>query len=719
MSKKMLIDGTNTEEKRVVVIDGEKLEEFEVETSTRKQNKGNVYLAKITRIEPSLQAAFVDYGEERHGFLAFNEIHPSYFQIPQEEKEEIANQKNTEEVTQNKYEPDEVNISEPMFETSPEEFDELNDADDDLISHEAPSIDTENISDEADDVDFEEEIESRSGRSLHSDIRRKYKIQDVLKKNQVVLIQIVKEERGNKGAALTTYLSLAGRYCVLMPNTANAGGVSRKIVNPADRHRLKDIVKEFPEVEDMSVIVRTAGKERTKQEIVRDYDYLTKTWNKIRETTLKSNAPKLIHEEGNLIKRSIRDIYSRDIDEIVIAGEESYKDAKEFMKVLTPSHAKKVRLFKDEAVSLFQYYGVEEKIEQLHSSNVELPSGGYLVINPTEALVAIDVNSGKATKEKNIEETALKTNLEAADEIARQLRLRNLAGLIVIDFIDMEETVHNHMVEKRMKEALKKDRSRIQMARISGFGLMELSRQRTFSSFLEMSYHTCPYCKGKGVIRSFQSSACYYLRLIEEEIIPDVTKEIIIKVPEEEAFYLLNNKRETLSALEIKYNVQIIVEPDDNVKNFADYKIEVILNENAKNYKDKRKQNKQGLKKNYKGDKIKSNQEVSSEIADEIIIQENFAPEDNVQYDNIEEIAEPELMRYDGKRKKNRGQNKNIRRKNTDKADKKDKREIKEVQPEVKQDLSEKSAPVKSSGSQNPPANLKKKKKSWLQKLME
>lgn len=717
MSKKMIIDGTNTEEKRVVVIDGEKLEEFEVETSTRKQNKGNVYLAKITRIEPSLQAAFVDYGEERHGFLAFSEIHPSYFQIPQEEKEEIANQKNTEDIPQNKYEPDEVNISEPMFETLAEDFDdELNDADDDLISHEAPSIDTENISDEADDVDFEEEIESRSGRSLHSDIRRKYKIQDVLKKNQVVLIQIVKEERGNKGAALTTYLSLAGRYCVLMPNTANAGGVSRKIINPADRHRLKDIVKEFPEVEDMSVIVRTAGKERTKPEIVRDYDYLTKTWNKIREITLKSNAPKLIHEEGNLIKRSIRDIYSRDIDEIVIAGEESYKDAKEFMKVLTPSHAKKVRLFKDEAVSLFQYYGVEEKIEQLHSSNVELPSGGYLVINPTEALVAIDVNSGKATKEKNIEETALKTNLEAADEIARQLRLRNLAGLIVIDFIDMEETVHNHMVEKRMKEALKKDRSRIQMARISGFGLMELSRQRTFSSFLEMSYHTCPYCKGKGVIRSFQSSACYYLRLIEEEIIPDVTKEIIIKVPAEEAFYLLNNKRETLSALEVKYNIQIMVEPDDNVKNFADYKIEVILNENVKNYKDKRKQNKQGLKKNYKGDKIKSNQEVSSEIENEIIAQEDFAPEDNVQYDNIEEIAEPELMRYDGKRKKNRGQNKNIRRKNNDK---KDKREIKEVQTEVKQESSEKAPLLKPSSSQNPPANLKKKKKSWLQKLME
>ena len=408
---------------------------------------------------------------------------------------------------------------------------------------------------------------------------KKYKIQEVIHRGQVLLVQVIKEERGNKGAALTTYLSLAGRYCVLMPNNARGGGVSRKITNAADRKRLKGIVSKLPLPTGMSVIVRTAGKERTSLEIKRDYDYLIKTWVQIRDTTMESSAPALIHEEGNLIKRALRDMYTRDIEEILIEGESEYKMARDFMKMLTPSHAKKVKLYKDETIPLFFRYQVEAQLEALHSNIVQLKSGAYLVMDQTEALVAIDVNSGRATKERNIEETALKTNLEAADEIARQLRLRDMAGLVVIDFIDMEEARNNHAIERRMKEALKRDRARVQMGRITGFGLMELSRQRLHSSFIETSYSVCPHCRGKGMIRSTQSASIHTLHVLEEESMKLRFSELHMTVPPETALYVLNYKRRDLNAIEAMYNVKIFLEADASLVFPTDYRMERVVRE--------------------------------------------------------------------------------------------------------------------------------------------
>ena len=550
MTKRMLIDATHVEETRVVIVDGTKLDELDIETSTKKQLKGNIYLAKVARVEPSLQAAFVDYGGNRHGFLAFNEIHPDYYQIPVADREAL---------------------KEALLEE---------DKDDD---HETESdAETESAEDEESDeriVETVSENEADEVAARRFKQIKKYKIQEVIHRGQVLLVQVIKEERGNKGAALTTYLSLAGRYCVLMPNNARGGGVSRKITNAADRKRLKGIVSKLPLPTGMSVIVRTAGKERTSLEIKRDYDYLIKTWVQIRDTTMESSAPALIHEEGNLIKRALRDMYTRDIEEILIEGESEYKMARDFMKMLTPSHAKKVKLYKDETIPLFFRYQVEAQLEALHSNIVQLKSGAYLVMDQTEALVAIDVNSGRATKERNIEETALKTNLEAADEIARQLRLRDMAGLVVIDFIDMEEARNNHAIERRMKEALKRDRARVQMGRITGFGLMELSRQRLHSSFIETSYSVCPHCRGKGMIRSTQSASIHTLHVLEEESMKLRFSELHMTVPPETALYVLNYKRRDLNAIEAMYNVKIFLEADASLVFPTDYRMERVVRE--------------------------------------------------------------------------------------------------------------------------------------------
>ena len=557
MTKRMLIDATHSEEMRVVIVDGTRLDELDIETSTKKQIKGNIYLAKVARVEPSLQAAFVDYGGNRHGFLAFNEIHPDYYQIPVADREALK-----ESMMRDEDEDDDAQRATAERTQDPETAAEDADGEDGA----------ERIVETVSENENDEVINRNRYRQI-----KKYKIQEVIHRGQVLLVQVIKEERGNKGAALTTYLSLAGRYCVLMPNNARGGGVSRKITNAADRKRLKGIVSKLPLPTGMSVIVRTAGKERTSLEIKRDYDYLIKTWVQIRDKTMESSAPELIHEEGNLIKRALRDMYTRDIEEVLIEGEAEYKMARDFMKILTPSHAKKIKLYKDESAPLFFRYQVESQLESLHSNIVQLKSGAYLVMDQTEALVAIDVNSGRATKERNIEETALKTNLEAADEIARQLRLRDMAGLVVIDFIDMEESRNNHAVERRMKDALKRDRARVQMGRITGFGLMELSRQRLHSSFIETSYSQCPYCRGKGMIRSTESVSIHTLHVLEEESMKRRFSELHMTVPPATALYVLNRKRDDLHKIENAYNVRIYLEADDSLQFPTDYRMERVV----------------------------------------------------------------------------------------------------------------------------------------------
>ena len=522
MSKRMLIDATHAEETRVVVIDGNRLEDFDYQSATKKQLKGNVYLAKITRVEPSLQAAFVEYGGNRHGFLSFNEIHPDYYQIPVADREKLV--------------ADEA------------------DSEDDEAGEEGDSVE------EVGGDEVEEEVERRRRPSY-----RGYKIQEVIKRRQIVLVQIVKEERGNKGAALTTYLSLAGRYCVLMPNTNRGGGISRKISNPKDRKRLKTVLDSLNIPEGIAVIVRTAGAERSKAEIKRDYDYLMKQWDQIRELTLASTAPALINEEANLIKRSIRDLYSKNIEQILVEGDTGYRLAKDFMKTLIPSHAVRVKPYKDGGIPIFHRYQVENQIDAIHNQTVQLKSGGYIVLDSTEALVAIDVNSGRSTRERNIEETALKTNVEAAEEIARQLRLRDLAGLIVIDFIDMEHSRNIHAVERKLKESLKADRARIQVGRISHFGLLEMSRQRLRPSLAEVSSNVCPTCGGAGRVRSIESTALHVLRAIEEEGIRKRSAQITVHVPTAVALYVLNQKRVTLAEIESRYDLTVSIETDDSL----------------------------------------------------------------------------------------------------------------------------------------------------------
>ena len=585
MAKKMLIDASHLEEKRVVIVDGLKLDELDIETSTKKQIKGNIYLAKVARVEPSLQAAFVDYGGNRHGFLAFNEIHPDYYQIPVADRDELKAALNREEAEENAKEEEtssrrsrrrgrrnapKKSAPEAALDGENTENAEQNDAE------EKPADANDEGENDEHGADVETVTETDNDYRRPRPKIRSYKIQEVIRRGQILLVQVVKEERGNKGAALTTYLSLAGRYCVLMPNSAHRGGVSRKITSVADRKKLKTIISGLDVPDSMSIIVRTAGRERTKTEIKRDYDYLIKTWVQIRDKTIESSAPTLIHEEGDIIKRALRDMYSRDITDILIEGEDDYRAARDFMKMLTPSHVKKIHLYKDEDVPLFFRYQVESQLESIHNNIVQLKSGAYLVMDQTEALVAIDVNSGRATKERNIEETALKTNLEAADEIARQLRLRDMAGLVVIDFIDMEEARNNHAVERRLKEALKRDRARIQMSRMSGLGLMEISRQRLHSSFIESSYSVCPHCRGKGMLRSTESASIHTIHLLEEEALKRRFSEIRLTVPTPVALYVLNQKRDDLIRIQKQYDVLLHIDGDDSLPSPVDYRIERV-----------------------------------------------------------------------------------------------------------------------------------------------
>ncbi|RMB08557.1 Rne/Rng family ribonuclease [Eilatimonas milleporae] len=556
MSIRMLIDARHTEETRVTVVKGSRVEEFDYEATARRQLKGNIYLARVTRVEPSLQAAFVEYGGNRHGFLAFSEIHPDYYQIPVEDREALmaAEAEAAAESDDDPVDGDETAAAAPKSGADGEDPD-VNGPDangDDMDEAEA-------VSDGGDAAEAERDDEVAAAAARRRGLRelkRRYNIQEVIRKRQVLLVQVVKEERGNKGAALTTYLSLAGRYCVLMPNSTNGGGISRKISSPADRKRLKTIISSLNLAEDMGLIVRTAGLQRTKAEIKRDYEYLLRLWNGIRELTLKSVAPALIYEEADLIRRTIRDLYSRDVDEILVEGEAGYRSAKDFMKMLMPSHAKKVQHYKDR-IPLFHRYQVESQLDSMYHPVVQLRSGGYVVINPTEALISIDVNSGRATKEHNIEGTALKTNLEAAEEIARQLRLRDMAGLVVIDFIDMEERGNNRAVEKRMKDVLKSDRARIQVGRISSFGLMEMSRQRLRPNLMEVSTEPCQHCNGTGFVRSVDFASLSALRQIEEEGIRGRSASIAVHVHPDVAIYLLNKKRALLLELEERYDFRV------------------------------------------------------------------------------------------------------------------------------------------------------------------
>jgi ribonuclease E len=674
----MLIDASHPEETRVVVVDGTRLEEFDFETASRKPLKGNIYLAKVIRIEPSLQAAFVEYGGNRHGFLAFSEIHPDYYQIPVADRERlIAEQQRLHAEADDDHEPrrrrrvdrsdiedarasrreepaaengaEEVaapeengQVAETASEVQPETSSETpteaaaeSRAPETTVADAAPveaasepaaeapapdpqaqaaEIPSERLdgpvldaaesgeapvaTDAATDTpegeqsagdpsetpqpevvvetlggdDAVEERETRERRRRNP--IRHYKIQEVIKRRQILLVQVVKEERGNKGAALTTYLSLAGRYCVLMPNAGRGGGISRKISNPADRKRMKEMLGELDVPQGMGVILRTAGLERSNIDIKRDYEYLSRLWDSIRELTMRSTAPALIYEEGDLIKRSLRDVYDTDIAQVLVEGETGFEAASGFMRQLVPHQANKVELYKEQ-IPLFHRYQVEAQFDAMHSPTVQLRSGGYIVINPTEALVAIDVNSGRSTKERNIEETALRTNIEAAEEIARQVRLRDLAGLIVIDFIDMEETRHQRQVEHKVKDAMRTDRARIQIGRISAFGLLEMSRQRLRPSLLEHSTELCPHCAGIGRIRSIESAALHALRAIEEEGVRRRATEILVSVPPKVALYLLNTKRHTLSEIEKRYSFTVSVESDDEL-NAADCEIERV-----------------------------------------------------------------------------------------------------------------------------------------------
>jgi ribonuclease E len=658
MANKMLIDATHPEETRVVVLRGNRVEEFDFESAQRKQLRGNIYLAKVTRVEPSLQAAFVDYGGNRHGFLAFSEIHPDYYQIPVADRQALIDEEDRaqraadDEVDRRsrrhrhhgrsanrrdeamRSEPAEAPAGDSVAEhqaPQPAESDEATSAlteaqpraeyhtdeaesavaetetpetavpavmmpgdaalgDDAEPANEAGETTTADAAAEARETEHseaaenptapaaangeeeEEIVESVGGSDALEEVpdrspryRRQYKIQEVIKRRQVMLVQVVKEERGTKGAALTTYLSLAGRYSVLMPNTARGGGISRKITNSEDRARLKEAAAELEVPEGMGIILRTAGASRTKIEIKRDFEYLLRMWETVRDLTLKSTAPKLVYEEGSLVKRSIRDLYTKDIDEVIVAGTDAYHEAKDFMRMLMPSHAKNVKLYND-THPLLSRYGVENQLDAMFSPTVQLRSGGYIVLNQAEALVAIDVNSGRATREHHIEDTALKTNLEASDEIARQLRLRDLAGLIVIDFIDMEENRNNRSVERRLKECLKHDRARIQVGRISHFGLLEMSRQRIRTSVLESSTEKCPYCGGSGHVRSVSSLALQVLRALEEQLIKGATHNLIVRTRPDVALYVLNQKRAHLRSLEERFAITITISADESLR---------------------------------------------------------------------------------------------------------------------------------------------------------
>jgi ribonuclease E len=622
MANKMLIDASHREETRVVVVRGNRIEEFDFESEHKKQIRGNIYLARVTRVEPSLQAAFVEYGGNRHGFLAFSEIHPDYYQIPiadrqallEAEAREHAEEDDEERPVRRAKKDDrdgrdggrrrgrrdrvakDPEASDDVSETvnadeqvmTPEQADAETDAvepsgvpgaDADETNTMSMAVEADVVSEGVGESEDDHDDEAKKPADDHGDeddghtteqrqgrrtARRQYKIQEVIKRRQVLLVQVVKEERGNKGAALTTYLSLAGRYSVLMPNTGRGGGISRKITSIQDRKRLKDVVKDLDVPQGMGVILRTAGANRTKAEIKRDYEYLMRMWETVRTLTLESTAPALVYEEGSLIKRSIRDLYNKDISEILVAGEDGYREAKDFMRMLMPSHAKMVQPYR-ESTPIFARAGIESQLDRMLQPQVTLKSGGYIIINQTEALVAVDVNSGRSTREHSIEDTALQTNLEAAEEVARQLRLRDLAGLIVIDFIDMEENRNNRAVEKRLKDCLKNDRARIQVGRISHFGLMEMSRQRIRTSVLESTTQVCTHCGGVGHVRSPSSIGLHIVRSIEEHLQRESGFDIVVRTPTISALYVLNHKRSSLTDLEDRFGLNISVEADESV----------------------------------------------------------------------------------------------------------------------------------------------------------
>ena len=620
MANKMLIDATHPEETRVVVVRGNRVEEFDFEAANRKPLRGNIYLAKVTRVEPSLQAAFIEYGGNRHGFLAFSEIHPDYYQIPVADRQALL----AEEERQQRRDAEEENEDKPRGGGRPRRqrsaSPRRSDGDDSVSespegtesgdgeaaeaaeaageteneaprprpSRHKPSSDDEGGGGVEEVAGEEEVVEQVGSDDAMEEVperapqrrARTYKIQEVIKRRQVMLVQVVKEERGNKGAALTTYLSLAGRYSVLMPNTARGGGISRKITSAEDRKRLKEVASDLDVPEGMGVILRTAGASRTKTEIKRDFEYLLRLWENVRELTLASTAPALVYEEGSLIKRSIRDLYNKDIDEVLVSGDEGYREAKDFMRMLMPSHAKNVKPYREQQ-PVFARFGVESQLDAMFLPVVQLKSGGYLVINPTEALVSIDVNSGRSTREHNIEDTALKTNLEAAEEVARQLRLRDLAGLVVIDFIDMDEKRNNRAVERKLKDCLKNDRARIQLGRISHFGLMEMSRQRIRTGVLESSTEVCPHCGGTGHVRASSSVALQLLRAAEDLLLKSNTHNLIVRTRAENALYVLNHKRAHLHELEERFGVLITVSADPTLTGlipFAIDKGEAVLN---------------------------------------------------------------------------------------------------------------------------------------------
>ena len=611
MQKKLLIDASHQEETRIVLLDNNKVEEFDFEAINKKQISGNIFLAKVTRVEPSLQAAFLDYGGNRHGFLAFSEIHPDYYQIPIADKKLLL--ENTILNDEEKNEHSEIELLGNNFQSVISEKDK-NYYSEDISEVQKLFNENETIykdldknltlwSDKKDDTNIthKEELdnnyhlnleinddltklktvqtidnfnkENKLAKQKRTRIKNKYKIQEVIKVRQVILIQVVKDERGNKGAALTTYISLAGRYCVLMPNTARGGGISRKITNIGDRKKLKETANEFSIPDKMGLIIRTAGAKKSKPEIKKDYEYLLRQWEQIRNLTLKSIAPSHIYEEGSVIKRTIRDLYSKEITEIMVEGETGFKEAKEYMKMLMPTHTKKIKQYTNKK-PIFSFYGVEDYLTGMFNPTVQLKSGGYIVIGITEALVAIDVNSGKATKESSIEETALRTNLEAADEIARQLRMRDLAGLIVIDFIDMDERKNNISVEKKLRDSLKYDRARIQIGKISAFGLLEMSRQRLRYGMIEATTMLCENCHGTGLTRSNENLSLSILRKLENLELDKNIKEINVKVPINVANYILNQKRKYLEEIEKEINTTIFINSDLSIIN-PDYIIEM------------------------------------------------------------------------------------------------------------------------------------------------
>ena len=593
MTKKMLIDATYEEETRVAVVEGKTLTDFEFELAEKKPLKGNIYLAKITRVEPSLQSAFIEYGGNRHGFLPFSEIHPDYYQIPAADKAAVQTLKTKV-----------IEEAEASEEDSPVE---------------EGAVEGNNAQDDEDSVRGVVSSLKDKQKALTS----KYQIQDVIKAGQVVLVQVIREERGNKGAAVTTHLSLAGRFCVLMPNSPGNGGVSRKITDYSERNRMKSLIRGMGLPKEMSIIIRTAGVGKTDEEIKRDQAYLIRLWNGIRELTLKSAPPQFIYEEANLIKRSLRDLFNKGVDEILIEGSQAFTSAKAYMELLAPDQAKNIYEYTDDKVPLLMYYQVEKQIDNMNEPFVKLPSGGSIVIHPTEALISIDVNSGKSVKENNIEETALKTNLEAADEVARQMKLRDLGGLVVIDFIDMEDGKHNIAVERKMKSAVLDDRARIQIGRISPFGLLEMSRQRLASSLMELNYRVCPHCSGTGREMTIEAASVMLLRNIKEDVLKHRIKEVNVKVPSEVSMHILNHNRDKVSEMEKIHEVVINIVSDDGLI-LPHYEIEIL-----NNYSKKQK---------------------SFKVAADAITGSDFMKKDNSEYVNLK-VSEEEMSEYNKERK--------------------------------------------------------------------